>query len=204
MTYDREENAIVQQDECVWIAGISDEGGTGAYVAAAMKQYIQPAIDEVKILDDFIQQTVRGTLQQNGTYSVINSAFFYQPNITAYAYEPSFNWMTWASWNRTRAYGINRAYNYIWPTTAYWTMYRTARDYPELEFQADWSWYLMQAYNTVQFCFSDTDRCDYATVGLMGETVLHELLEDLRRENMTVEHDALESNLRMRAELWAQ
>jgi len=54
MTYDREEDAIVEQDERVWIAGISDEGGTGAYIAAAMKQYMQPVVDEVKILDDFI------------------------------------------------------------------------------------------------------------------------------------------------------
>jgi len=37
----------------------------------------------------------------------------------------------------------------------------------------------------------------------MGETVLYELLVDLRRENMTAEHNALENNLRMRADLWA-
>ena len=62
----------------------------------------------------------------------------------------------------------------------------------------------MQAYSTIQYCFSDTEQRQYSTVGLMGETILYELLVDLRRENMTAEHNALKNNLRMRADLWAQ
>ena len=37
MTYDRELNQIVMQDSRVWIAGLGDEGGGGAWLAAIMK-----------------------------------------------------------------------------------------------------------------------------------------------------------------------
>ena len=42
MTYDRELNQIVTQDSRVWIAGLSDEGGAGSWLAAVMKEYVEP------------------------------------------------------------------------------------------------------------------------------------------------------------------
>ena len=42
MTYDRANNRIVLQDTRVWVAGLSDEGGTGAWLAAMMKEFGQP------------------------------------------------------------------------------------------------------------------------------------------------------------------
>jgi len=40
MTYDRELNQIVLQDSRVWIAGLSDEGGAGSWLAAVIKNWV--------------------------------------------------------------------------------------------------------------------------------------------------------------------
>lgn len=203
LTYDHDAGAIVEQDSRVWIAGISDEGGTGAYVATAMKEFIQPNAKEVSLFDDFIQDTVVGTLQQNGSFGVVASAFYYQPGAVSYNYNSAFDWTSWTSWNKPRAYTTRRAYNYVHPVAAYWSMYRVARNYPEQKLRADWSWYLNRAYNTTQYCLSNqAANCDYGLVGLMGEWVLGELLEDLKREGMTTQVTALESTMRYRANQW--
>ncbi|KAJ4987340.1 hypothetical protein SVAN01_07210 [Stagonosporopsis vannaccii] len=203
MTYDREVNKIVEQDARVWFAGISDEAGTGAYLATAMKQFAQPNVDELSAVDDFVHDTVAGTLQQNGTFGVVASAFYYEPGAVNYTYDNSFDWSSWTSWNKARAYTTRRAYNYIHPVATYWTLYRTARNYPEINLRAEWSWYLGRAFNTTQYCLSNEGaNCDYALVGLMGEWVLGELLKDLKREGMTSEASAFEASMRYRANLW--
>ena len=154
-------------------------------------------------MDAFIHDTVVGTLQQNGTFGVVASALFYQPNATDYAYSSTIDWGSWTSWNKARAYTTRRAYNYVHPTATYWAMYRIARDYPDVTLRADWKWYLGRAYNTTQYCLANrAANCDYGLVGLMGETVLGELLEDLKREGMSREATALEATMRYRANLW--
>lgn len=203
MNYDREENEILVQERRVWFAGLSDEAGSGAYLAAAMKQFIQPVAEEVEILDEFVHETMVGTLQPNGGFGVIASAFFYQPNAVDFAYNPSFDWSSWTSWNRERSYTTRRAYNYIHPTATYWSLYRTARSYPDQKLREDWSWYLGRAVNTTLYCLgNEAANCDYGLVGLMGEWVLGELLSDLKREAMTAEATALETAMRFRANLW--
>ena len=47
MTYDREANQIVMQDSRAWIAGLGDEGGGGAWLAAIMKELVQPNKEEL-------------------------------------------------------------------------------------------------------------------------------------------------------------
>jgi hypothetical protein len=203
MTYDRSVNRIVEQDERVWFAGISDEAGTGAYLATAIKQSAQPNADEVSVVDEFVHETVVGTLQQNGTFGVVASAFYYEPGAVNYTYDSSINWNTWAAWNKARAYTTRRAYNYVHPVATYWSLYRTARNFPDTKLRAEWSWYLGRAFNTTQYCLSNEGaNCDYALVGLMGEWVLGELLKDLKREGMASEASALEDSMRFRANHW--
>jgi hypothetical protein len=203
MMYDREAKKIVEQEARVWFSGLSDEAGTGAYLAAAMKQFAQPVAKEVAVVDEFVHETIVRTLQQNGSFGVVASAFFYQPRAVDYKYDPSFDWTTWTSWDRSRAYTTRRAYNYIHPTATYWALYRTARNYPNNNLRADWSWYLSRAFNTTQYCLSNkASNCDYGLVGLMGEWVLGELLKDLKREALTAEAAALENTMRFRANNW--
>ncbi|PVH96138.1 hypothetical protein DM02DRAFT_720476 [Periconia macrospinosa] len=203
MTYDRSTNSIVSQDSRVWIAGLSDEGGTGAYLATAMKQFAQPVASEVSKVDDFVHDTVVGTLQRGGSFGVVASSFFYEPGAVNFPYQTNFDWTSWTSWNRERAYTTRRAYNYIHPVATYWAMYRVARDHPDQPLRASWEWYLGRAFNTTQYCLANrAANCDYGLVGLMGEWVLGELLLDLKREKMSPQAAALETSMRYRAELW--
>ncbi|KAH7469790.1 hypothetical protein FOMA001_g14180 [Fusarium oxysporum f. sp. matthiolae] len=197
MTYDYEKGAIVEQDPRVWIAGLSDEGGTGAYVAAMLKQVIQPNAEEIAKLDEFVQTTIWGQLQRQD-YGVRKSLFYYDPKLD-YPYSKDIDWSSWTSWNKEASESLDRAYNYVHVVVAYWSMYRVARAYPELTSKS-WSWYLDQAQKTI-IRMTQKD-VSYRDVGLMGETVFGEVLTDLKREGNDTAADAVESVMKKRAELW--
>lgn len=200
MTYDYEARAIVSQDSRVWIAGLSDEGGTGAYLAAMMKQAIQPNADEVAKLEMFVDKVLWGTIQTSD-FAVRKSIFYYDKSaLPNYPYQSSFNWGSWTSWNKDSAYAIDRAYNYVHVAAAYWSMYRVARAYPSLVKTHAWDWYLGQAYNTVMRMTKS--NVGYNRDGLMGETVFGEILTDLTREGKTSEASTLSAAMKSRATNW--
>jgi hypothetical protein len=63
ISYDREANAVVQDEARVWISGLSDEAGAGTWLAAVMKQYAQPNAAEVAKMEQFVTQTLHGSIQ---------------------------------------------------------------------------------------------------------------------------------------------
>ncbi|MDA4835009.1 DUF5695 domain-containing protein, partial [Enterobacter hormaechei] len=63
LTYDAEAKKIVDVEPRVWIAGMSDEGGAGSWVAATMKQLDNPDRSEIAKLERMIDGTVVGNLQ---------------------------------------------------------------------------------------------------------------------------------------------
>lgn len=199
MTYDYEAGAIVDQDGRSWVAGLSDEGGTGAYVAALMKQAIQPNAEEIFKLEKFVENVVWGQIQTED-YSVRKSIFFYEPSaVPDYSYDESIDWTSWTSWIQEQSHAIDRAYDYIHPAAAYWSLYRVARAYPEL-LTREWEWYLDQAQKTAMRMTKDD--ISYKDVGLMGETIFGEILTDLEREGKAAMAQELEDAMRTRAELW--
>ncbi|PPQ73464.1 hypothetical protein CVT24_007555 [Panaeolus cyanescens] len=201
ISYDREVNAMVLNDARAWIPGLSDEAGAGSWLAAVMKQYAQPSAAEVTKLEAFISQTLWGSLQ-NSDGSVKKSVFFYQPNLVpGYVYPSNIGWGNWWSWNQANSYAIDRAYDYVHVVAAYWALYRVARNYPSLVKTHDWQWYLNQAVLTVNFMTAG--RVGYVNVGLMGETVILNLLEDLKREGQTSNANLVESRMKSRATVWA-
>lgn len=80
MSYDHDARALVTQDNRVWIAELNDEGGAGSFLAAAMKQAMQPQAEEVAKLEQFVDGVLWGRLQ-NADYTVRKSLFFYQPSL---------------------------------------------------------------------------------------------------------------------------
>ncbi|RYP21905.1 hypothetical protein DL765_001981 [Monosporascus sp. GIB2] len=200
MTYDYEADKIVEQDPRVWVAGLSDEGGTGAYLAAVVKQAIQPDAEEVAKLEEFVDQVLWGRLQRED-YGVRKSLFFYEPAaVPGYGYDSGINWGSWTSWNKNAASLVDRAYNYVHPAAAYWSLYRMARAYPELVETHTWEWYLDHAYRTIMRAMERD--VGYNRVGLMGETVFGEILTDLEREGRTSQADTLKEAMRSRAAQW--
>ncbi|KAL4922778.1 hypothetical protein BDW62DRAFT_196782 [Aspergillus aurantiobrunneus] len=219
ITYDRIAGKQVDQDPRVWIAGLMDEGGSGAWLATLMKQSVQPEPEEIAKLEQFIDQTLWGNIQvrDNHTgptntnadiYGVRKSAFFYEPGyVPGYEYQSDISWGNWWSWNRADSYSVDgRAYNYVHVTAAYWAMYRVARAFPDLVTVHGWEWYLNQAYETVMRCYVQDQTgyyyVGYALMGLMGETVWGELLSDLHRENQTEKAQKIETVMQDRVKHW--
>lgn len=80
-------------------------------------------------------------------------------------------------------------------------MYRVARNYPSLVTTQTWQYYLTQAVTTVTAMTNG--KVGYADAGLMGETVIRLLLDDLKREGRTSDATAVESKMRSRWQVWA-
>jgi len=211
MTYDRANNRIVVQDTRVWVAGLSDEGGTGAWLAAMMKAFGQPDKAEVDKLSQFVDRVIWGNLQYSDgprMYGVKKSLFFYQPDLLpGYAYQPG-NWSTWTSWNKAQADAVDRAYDYPHVVAAYWSMYRLARNHTGLVSAHPWEWYLDKAFNTVKYMTGGfappggRGGVGYVNVGLMDGDVFVMLLDDLKREQWTDQATYLEAAMKRRADRW--
>ncbi|KAI0381318.1 hypothetical protein F5Y04DRAFT_79919 [Hypomontagnella monticulosa] len=200
MSYDYETRSIVTQDPRVWIAGLSDEGGVGAYLAAMAKQVIQPDAKEVSKLEMFVDKVLWPTIQTKD-FAVRKSIFYYDPSgLPRYSYSSKIDWSSWTSWKKDAAYAIDRAYDYVHVAAAYWSLYRVARAYPELTKSHDWKWYINQAYSTVMRGMQPD--VGYNRLGLMGETVFGEILTDLTREGLTSQADALTKSMKSRATQW--
>ncbi|KAF8963898.1 hypothetical protein BDZ97DRAFT_1904713 [Flammula alnicola] len=176
ISYDREVNAIVQNDPRAWIPGLSDEAGAGSWLAASMKQYVQPNAAEVAKMEQFIEQTL-----WDGTW-ISFAVYFYQPALVPnYTYPSSIDWSNWWSWNQAASFATDRAYDYVHIHT--------------------WEWYLNQAVLTT--LTMTNGQVGYAGDGLMGETVLLYLLDDLKREGLTANATLVESRMKSRATVWA-
>ncbi|HEY1579220.1 MAG TPA: DUF5695 domain-containing protein [Terracidiphilus sp.] len=204
MSYDREANAIVSQDSRVWIAGLSDEAGAGSWLAAAMKEYVRPDKPQVEKFEQFIDGVVWGHLQfADGPkkYGVRKSLFYYQPDkLPPGYYRKNLDWSSWESWNQEASEDIGRSYNYPHVVSAYWVLYRLARDHQGLVSHHDWKWYLNQAYETSMAMTRYAH--DLAQFGQMEGDIFVAVLDDLQREGMTAEASTLESAMRARADVW--
>jgi len=204
ISYDDSVHGQVTQEARVWIAGLSDEGGSGAWLAAAMKESLEPDAAEVAKLERFVDETVWGHLQVSDgehKYGVRKSLFFYQPDaVPEFHYDPKINWKSWTSWDVKGAEDVGRAYNYPHVVAAYWSLYTIARNTHGVATHHPWQWYLDQAYETTMAM--RTQAPYYTQFGLMEGTVFLRVLEDLKHEGMTDKAASLEAWMRERADTW--
>jgi hypothetical protein len=206
ITYDRETNQKVLQDSRVWIAGLSDEGGAGSWLAAIMKEFVQPNKEELDKLQHFIDGVLWGGLQSKEgphSFGVRKSLFYYQPDqIPANYYDSTFDWKSWTSWNKQASEAVDRSYDYPHVAAAYWVFYRLAREHRGLVTNHPWDWYLNQSYET-SMAMASYAR-DLAVFGQMEGSIFVEILADLKREGMNTQAEALESKMRERADRWKE
>lgn len=204
VTYDREINQVVLQDSRVWIAGLSDEGGAGSWLAAIMKQFVQPDKEELEKLQQFVDKVLWGGLQSKDgphSYGVRKSLFYYQPDqLPPHFYDSHFDWTSWTSWNQQAAAAVDRSYDYPHVAAAYWVLYRLARNHQGLVTNHPWDWYLNHAYET-SMAMTNYAK-DLAVFGQMEGSIFVEVLADLKREGMNPQADALENKMRERADRW--
>src|SRR6185503_16186680 len=212
MSYDREADKIVTQDSRVWIAGLGDEGGSGSWLAAAMKEFGQPRREEIAKYEQFIDRVLWGGRQYSegpNRFGVRKSLFYYSPqDVAGFNYDSALNWTTWTSWKKADAESIGRGYNYPHVIAAYWSMYRLARNHQGLVTNHSWEWYLDQAYETARFMFGRQEdgrrRVGYVELGLMEGDILVAMLEDLKSESWTLKAQTIENLMKERADHWKQ
>jgi hypothetical protein len=210
ISYDRETNKQVTQDSRAWIAGLGDEGGSGSWLAAAMKEFGQPNKEEIAKYEEFIDKVLWGGLQYSdgpNKYGVRKSLFYYSPqDVPGFQYDSALNWTTWTSWKKSEAESIGRGYNYPHVVAAYWSMYRVARNHSGLVTNHPWDWYLEQAYETTKFTFSRSPngrrRVGYVELGLMEGDIFLAVLTDLKREGWTDKANDIEKLMKERADRW--
>ena len=207
MTYDREANAIVLQDARVWIAGLSDEGGAGSWLAAMMKEIVEPNKQELDKLNDFVEQTLWGKIQASEgpqKYAVHKSLFYWDPAKFPDYYSKDIRWQKgFPSWDEKGSIeAVDRSFNYPHVAAANWVMYRLARNHEGLVTTHPWQWYLEHAGQTAlamqQFAPG------YARFGQMEGDIFLMILQDLRREKMNELADKVELTMKARADKWKQ
>ena len=205
LTWDDEAKRIVDVEPRVWIAGMSDEGGGGSWVAAMSKQLDHPDADEIAKLERVVDGSVVGNLQvKDGPHAgaVKKSLFYYAPAKfpDAYTGYPAADWKSWTAWSEKDAGDLGRAYNYPHVAIAHWVLYRTARNHPGLVTHHDWRWYLEHAYQTTAAMMRDAPY--YTQFGLMEGDVFVDILKDLKREGMTAQAADMEALMKRRADHW--
>ena len=211
LSYDREADKLVTQDSRVWIAGLGDEGGSGSWLAAAMKEFGQPNREELARYEQFVDKVLWGGIQfKDGPnkYAVRKSMFYYAPQeLPNYPYDLAKNWQSWTSWSKPASEDIGRGFNYPHVVAAYWAMYQVARNAPDMVTLHDWRWYLDQAFQTTKFMFSrdmnGNRRVGYVELGLMEGDIFLTLLKDLQHEGWKAQAGEVESLMKERAERWS-
>jgi Family of unknown function (DUF5695) len=204
MSYDRETSQVAMQDSRVWIAGLSDEGGAGSWLASVMKELGQPNKEELGKVQQFVDGVLWGGLQfKEGPhqYGVRKSLFYYQPDqMSANFYRSDLDWGSWTSWNKQASERVDRSYNYPHVAAAYWVLYRLARNNQGLVTNHPWDWYLTHAYETSMAMTKFADGL--AVFGQMEGSIFVQILADLKREGLTTQAENLEAKMRARASRW--
>lgn len=204
ISYDYEKKQQVTQDSRAWIAGLSDEGGAGGWLGAAMKQLVLPDQKQVQQLEQFVDQTLWGRLQVSEgpeKYGVRKSLYYYEPDsMPAGTYSKEINYKTWSAWPKKEAMSLGRSYNYPHVTAAYWVLYRLARYNKGLVTNHDWQWYLQQAHRTAMAMVQHAPY--YAEFGQMEGSVFCLVLKDLKAEGLQTDANELEGVMKKRALHW--
>ena len=204
MSFDREADRIVRQDARVWIAGLGDEGGSGSWLAAAMKQFGRPVSQELRKYEKFVDRVLWGGIQYSQgerKFGVRKSLFYYAPaDMPEGYYDGTLDWTTWTSWDKKGAESVGRSYNYPHVAAAHWAMYRLARNHSGLVTNHSWEWFLERAFQTGLAMVKFAPR--YARHGQMEGTVFLLILRDLHREGWSEQAAGLETAMKNRADIW--
>ncbi|MDZ7739230.1 MAG: DUF5695 domain-containing protein [Bacteroidales bacterium] len=203
ISYDYGKMQQVTEDSRAWIAGLSDEGGAGSWLAAMMKQLIQPDAGELEKMQQFVNQTLWGGIQYSEgekKYGVRKSMFYYDPdNIPEGTYSDNINYGGWSAWPPREARSTGRSYNYPHVASAWWVMYQLKRNHNKLV-EGSWEWYLEQACHTAVAMVDQAPH--YAQFGQMEGSIFFLILLDLQREGMDELASMLEDKMKGRADLW--
>ena len=206
ISYDIDERRQVTEDSRAWIAGLGDEGGSGSWLAAILKQLIQPHPDELAKLQRFVDEVVWGGLQVSEgerRHAVRKSLFYWEPDaMPARTYSDTVEYGGWSSWSAEHAATVGRSYNYPHVAALHWVLYRLARNHEGLVTNRSWRWYLERAHGTALAMTEHAPH--YARFGQMEGTVFVEILRDLEREGWSELAESMREAMKRRADGWQE
>lgn len=202
INYDYETKHLLTQERRVWFSGLSDEAGSGSWLAAIMKQLLNQNPQEIEKLKRFANETLWGRIQVDSgpqKYGVKKSLFYYEPKLVpAGTYNDSIKYAGWAAWPKKEADNLERSYNYPHVAAAHWVLYRLGKYYKVNGI--NWKSSLQNAYHTSVAMVNIAPY--YVQFGQMEGSVFLFILKDLQREGMTAMAADLESKMKMRAQHW--
>ena len=178
------------QDSRVWIAGLGDEGGSGNWLALAMKEFGQPDREEVAKLEQFVQRVLWGNLQFKDGRTRMECARASSSTIRrSCPISPTTGTSTGEAGPHGAADDRRRGPRLQLPARRGGLLVAVPRlraTTPGAGQEPPWEWYLDQAYKTTEFITGrdarGRDRVGYWRLGLMDGSVFMALLEDLKRE----------------------
>lgn len=204
ITYDYETKSHVTEHQNAWFAGLSDEAGAASWLAAIMKQLVQPDPQEINKLKKFAAQTMFGRIQHKegrDKFGVVKSLFYYEPDsLPTGTYSDSINYETWGAWSKKEASDVGRSYNYPHVAAAHWVLYRLARNYSQLVTEETWQTYLERAFQTGVAMVEKAPH--YAQFGQMEGSIFLFILMDLKKEGLLDQASKLEGLMKERALHW--
>jgi hypothetical protein len=179
--YDRIQSWRIYEVTC-------DDPGLGkpAYLAAKNAEF--PMQSEVEALDYYIKNFVWGGLQQT-TSEPYPYGIYGIPD--------------WKTNRESLDPGRNgqrhlwRIYDYPHVVLLYYSMYRVAKNYPQIKTALPATEYLGRAYGTANALFTvpmEIERWSAYRTGLYNELVIVDLIADLQAEGMTAEADKLKGH----------
>ncbi|UJR06967.1 hypothetical protein I4U23_011255 [Adineta vaga] len=204
MPYNWHLEKLVLQEGRSFVVGLSDESGAGPGLGFAIKNLYAPDPEQVRLMDLYVNNTLFGSKGPNqyvpfetrvqwSDYSVIASTFWY-PGM------PGYNYTVTDGWDQKRANTTWRSYNYVHPAAIYYSLYRIARDNPNMNTLHSWSWYLMQAYRT--YIAMNKFGSYYAQFGLMVGSVFPRILDALQLEGFAEQFKQMTALEQARLTIW--
>ena len=165
-----------------------DDPGLGkpAYLAAKNAEF--PVQSEVEALDYYINNFVWGGLQQT-TNESYPYAIYGIPDWKTNRESPDPG--------RNGQRHIWRIYDYPHVVLLYHSMYRVARNYPQIKTALPATEYLRRAYGTANALFTvpmEVEHWSAYRTGLYNERVIVDLITDLKAEGMTKEAETLKGH----------
>lgn len=188
ISYDREADKMILDEERTFISGLSDEPGAGPNLLMAIKNLHAPDPEQVNHLELYARHALWGNLQNKNDYG-IHASLYHRDDF----------------WDKERGMTTWRAYNYPHQAAIYWCLYRLARNYDHLVEMNTWEWYLKQAYLTVMAMQRHCGKDKFLHLeqfGLMVGSVHRLILLDLLEEGWTEEANEFERYMRKRADIW--
>lgn len=181
LPYDAELNTIFLHSDEVWEVGGSDEFGFSEPLYLAEKNVYYPNKREIETLETYIDDCLFKHIQDPKTYKVRASLYW----VNRYPSSP------WSHWDEKRSRQTWRTYNYPHVANIYYALYRIGKLYGLIEHRTPKE-YLQMAWRTAMKCF---ETGEWKNVGLMGGGNAINILDDLKQENLMVEHQQLKQRM---------